>query len=183
MTARAPDSQTIAQISARLQREEITPVLIGGMALVAYGSTRMTRDCDFAAPKTDDILRRCVHAMIDEGFSVIFGWDSENYLPTKLDSDKVIVGAWAAIDRPESIWFWHPEKSIRIDLVFDLPVPIEDILARAERRPLWGTHVYIAAPEDLQKMKEASLSNNPKRITDEQDLVYLRYIQSTAKKS
>lgn len=183
MTAQPPDPKIISRVAALLMNEEIMPVLIGGMAMVVYGSTRMTRDCDFAAKKNDETLRRSVVAMMNDGFGVIFGWDAAAYEPTKVEMEKDIAAPWAVIDRPESIWFWHPTARVRIDLVFDLPVPIEDLHSRSQKRTIEGTRILIAAPEDLKRMKEKALADRPSRITDEQDLVYLRYLISNAKRS
>ncbi|MEK8023950.1 MAG: hypothetical protein AAB229_09105 [Candidatus Hydrogenedentota bacterium] len=119
--------------------------------------------------------------MIDEGFAVIFGWDSVNYMPTKLDSDKVNSGSWAVIDRPESIWFWHMTKNVRVDLVFDLPVSISDVMGRAIAKNIHGNRVFIASPEDLEKMKVTAFTARPSRTADKHDLDFLRNLIEQSK--
>lgn len=176
MTIQPPDPRVIARVSKALADVDIPTVLIGGIALVVLGSSRATRDCDLAAAKTDTVFRAAIGVMIDLGFGVIFGWDPEKYEPTKCDMDKKISGSWAVIQQPESIWFWHLEEKMRFDLVFDLPVPLDEMLARARAISIHGARIHIASPEDLIRMKEASLAANPERISDEQDLVFLRHL-------
>jgi hypothetical protein len=145
--------------------------------MAVHGSTRATRDCDYAMEKTETAIRRSVLAMLDEGFEAIFEWDYELDEPRRVDSRPDIVAAWAVVDQPESIWFWNPKPGTRIDLVFDLPMPFEDLRTRAARPVINGVRVLVASPTDLLLMKQASVKSRTdamKRISDEQDIILLR---------
>lgn len=178
MPANAPDDEEVARVVKFLAGAGVTPVLIGGMAMTVFGSTRATMDCDYALEKTDFAFRHAVQAMFDAGYGMIFKWNDELYepLPGGVESGDT-AKSWAAIDRPESLWFWHDEKKIRIDLVFDLPVPIDDLRARATRISIAGQPIYLASLEDLLRMKETSVvgrTTKLRALADEQDLVFLR---------
>lgn len=174
MAADAPDDREIARIAGVLSRAGFAPVLIGGMAMVVHGSTRATMDCDYAIEKSESALRNSVRVMIEAGYGVIFGWNAETYepLPDGVKSDST-VQSWAVADQPESLWFWHSELRSRIDLVFDLPLPIEDLRARASRISIDGQRILLAAPADLRLMKKAALAAQPSRLADELDLLFL----------
>ena len=48
--------ETVGDLAARLQTLDLTPILVGGMALVVLGSRRVTRDFDFLMPAPGDHL-------------------------------------------------------------------------------------------------------------------------------
>lgn len=174
----APESEELARVAEALAKAGLEPVLIGGLALVVHGSTRATRDCDYALEKTESAMRRSVDALFEAGYGIILGWDEDAHapMPDGVKADAT-AAAWARAEHPESVWFWNAAKETRIDLVFDLPVPIEDLRARSRPLSIAGRKIAVASLEDLLIMKETSVRSRRdrrKQLSDEQDIVYLK---------
>ena len=67
MTTPAEHLDRVADVVATLRALGFTPVLVGGMALVALGSRRVTRDFDFVLGHPGARLRQVVAALYDRG--------------------------------------------------------------------------------------------------------------------
>lgn len=170
----APESTIIVRVVRKLTSAGITPVLVGGIAMVVYGSSRATRDCDLAVKKTEEAIRKAVRSMYEEGFGLIFDWNEEKFRPNKVEKDLQLAMGWAGVELPESLWFWSNEDEVRVDLVLDIPLEFDELQESAEKRVIEGTRILVASPAALKCMKEAALRSNPNRITDEQDLLFLK---------
>jgi hypothetical protein len=57
------------------------------------------------------------------------------------------------LDAPASAYFFNPETALRIDLLFDFPIPAAKLAERATRTKI-RTHVFdIASEQDLLRLK------------------------------
>lgn len=182
-TQDAPNAERIARVVRSLGREEIEPVLIGGMALVLLGSTRVTRDCDLVIPDSPETRRRSVRAMYAEEFALVSKWDEERFRPVRLIESERVAAARLVLDNPAAAFFWNPASTFRIDLVYRVSVPAAELSARAVRTRLPGGVVLKrASVEDLKRLKEASLKDDPGRISDKQDLVFLEHLLESGRR-
>lgn len=167
----------LTAIVPSLQSEGLDPVLIGGLALAVLGSTRVTRDADFMLADSEPVRRSAVRAMFAAGFELISRWDKENYRPLRTIDNAVVAAVRVVMDDPDSAFFWKRDANLRVDLIFRLSISAEDLVSRARRIPLpGGVKLLLASPEDLARLKRASLRDNPKRVSDMQDLIFLRSI-------
>src|SRR5262249_10734405 len=60
--------EDVGAVSTALSHLGLTPVLVGGMALVILGSRRVTRDFDFVIAKPEQRLGDLVAMLYDRGF-------------------------------------------------------------------------------------------------------------------
>ena len=136
-----------------LHRLALSPVLIGGMALAILGSRRITRDFDFLIDAPGDRVSSILDAFYDRGFELVSRLDEADNVVATIDNRRV-----AAIrirsDEPSSVYFYNPATRLRIDLLFDFPLPARAIADRATRLKVLGHVFAIASPADLLELKK-----------------------------
>jgi hypothetical protein len=130
----------------------LDPVLVGGMALVALGSRRVTRDFDFVVPHPGDRLPRLVAAFYDRGLELASRLNDEGDVTATIDNPRVAT-LRLRVDAPASAYFFHPSTGLRIDLLFDFPVPAADLAENATRTTLRSVTLRIASAADLLRLK------------------------------
>ena len=166
-----------------LEEEGFQPILVGGMALVLLGSKRVTRDFDFLLSASSDAERkRTVSAMYKAGFCLISKLSEEGDVIRYIDN-QAVAGARIAIDRLVTAFFWHPKDRLRVDLLYDFPVPAERLFEQAQELKIdRGFTILMASPEDLKEMKELALKER-KSAADAQDYEFLSRIVRERKKN
>jgi len=150
------------------------PTLVGGMALVTLGSPRVTKDFDFLVveeAREQDVLARVFYR---HGFELVSATDAHGNVVRTIDRREV-ASARLRIDRPKSAYFYNPGLGLRVDLLFDFPIPAREIRGRATRKKIQSFVFYIASREDLIRMKEIA-ANERDASSDRQDLEFLRRI-------
>ena len=151
--AEPPDHlRTVGTIIQELRALGSDPVLVGGMALVVLGSRRVTRDFDFVIAAPGNRL----DAVVD----VFYGLDLE--LVSRLDEDGNVIATISnrriavvrlRLDTPTGASFFNVGTGLRIDLLFDFPVPATGLVTRATRITIRGQSLLIASEEDLLTLK------------------------------
>jgi hypothetical protein len=139
MTA-ASELNEVARVADGLKNIGLEPVLVGGMALVLMGSRRITRDYDFVIPHPGNRLNALVDLFYERGFELASKVNADGDIVATIDNPRV-ASIRLKLDGPASVFFWHPSKRLRIDLLFDFPVaaagsPLEEVALRQERREL-----------------------------------------------
>lgn len=148
------------------------PTLVGGMALVTLGSTRVTRDFDFLVVEA----AREQHALLDvfyrHGFELVSRTDEHGNVVRTIDSREV-AAARLRIDRPSTAYFFNRGLGLRVDLLFDFPLQAREVRRRSRRTTIQSYPFHIASRDDLLRMKEIAARDrsNP---ADLQDLEFLR---------
>jgi hypothetical protein len=151
----------------------LEPVLVGGMALVVLGSRRVTRDFDFVVAAPGQNLRRLVGAMYDRGLELAARLDHVGDVTATIDNRRVAV-ARLALDKPPSAFFLNHDTGLRVDLLFDFPVPASTLVARSRRIRI-RSHVFrVASVEDLLHLKEVA-SRRRSVPGDADDIAFLRH--------
>lgn len=154
-----------------LEERGLHPVLVGGMALVVRGSQRITRDFDFLV-SSGDMPPDLVEAIYKQGYELIARLSRTGEVARTVDSPKV-AAARIHLDKPRSVFFYHPKTGLRIDLLLDFPLPTRDIADRADRIGKKPLRLRVAAPKDLLRLKEIAYADR-KSAADAQDLEFLR---------
>jgi len=152
------------------EKENIDYMLIGGMALPAYGEIRATQDIDMAAAITNiETLERLSHELEQKSFektakpmlkaACIYVLDRENLVDVEI---------WL---KPDGI-------------IFD-----KELLTRRQRRQILDMDLWIIGPEDFIVNK---LSRSDRSARDESDIVSVliaqrgkldkKYLEKRAKK-
>jgi nucleotidyltransferase AbiEii toxin of type IV toxin-antitoxin system len=164
--------ETAIALAESLEKRGLTPVLIGGMALVVLGSQRITNDFDFIISSQESVISDVVDIFYQHGLELVSKLNERGEVIRTIDN-KNVAAARLKIDGPSSIFFFDPKTEIKIDLLLDFPFPAKEIAQRASKVKIKSHSLRIASPEDLLKLKELAYADR-KAATDAQDLEFLR---------
>lgn len=131
----------------------LDPILVGGMALVVLGSRRVTRDFDFVVGHPRGDLGRAIDVFYDRGFELASRVDENGDVTATIDNRRV-ASARLRIDAPLSAYFVNRGTGLRIDLLFDFPLPASTLAAKARRLKVGSTTLRVAAEADLLRLKK-----------------------------
>ena len=150
--------EPVGQIVRDLRGLGLHPILVGGMALVILGSRRVTRDFDFLIEHPGDRLPAMIDALYNRGFELISRLDDAGTVTATIDN-RAVASTRLRVDQPASAYFFQPSTRLRIDLLFDFPVPARTIAERVTRMKILG-HVFdIASEDDLLRLKQIARSS------------------------
>lgn len=130
----------------------LEPVLVGGMALVVLGSRRVTRDFDFVVARPGENLGRLLDLLYDLGLELASRVDAAGDVTATIRNRRV-AAARLRLDGPASAYFLNPETGLRIDLLFDFPLPAATLAARATTVKARSTVLRVASEADLLRLK------------------------------
>jgi predicted nucleotidyltransferase len=156
-----PDSVRLRELLARLVEADVRFVLIGGLAVNAWGYLRATRDVDFVPDPDPENLARLNAVLTDLGGKVdvdgklLAGTAISTFLRT---GDRTLVATELG----------------QVDVLQGLPQvpPFAALEERAEDVDLDGLVVRVCSLEHLIEMKRLS-----ERARDREDLVALEAVQ------
>ena len=131
----------------------LQPVLVGGMALVVLGSRRVTRDFDLVVARPGNALGRLLDVLYDRGLELASRVDAEGDIAATIDNRKV-AGVRLRLDAPSSAYFVNPRTGLRIDLLFDFPLPASTLNRRATTVKARSTVLRLASEADLLRLKK-----------------------------
>ncbi len=146
------------EIVADLTTLGLEPVLVGGMALVTIGSRRVTRDFDFVIPAPGDRLEALVSLFYNRGLQLAARVNDLGDITATIDNRRV-ASIRLRLDTPSSAYFSHPKTGLRVDLLFDFPVPAAQLAARATRITVRSQSVLVASEDDLLNLKRIARAN------------------------
>lgn len=165
------DLAAVAAVVDGLEDLGLTPVLVGGMALVILGSRRVTADFDFVIPAPASGVQPLVQLFYGRGFELASRVDAAGDITATIDNPKV-AGIRLRMDRPASASFFNHRRRLRIDLLFDFPLPAAQLARHATRRKI-ASHVFtVASPDDLLELKRIARTNRT-FAGDAQDIEFL----------
>lgn len=129
-----------------LVRHGVDFTVIGGIAVIAHGHPRNTRDIDFVAATDRPNLERLV-AALRELTAELWGVDA-HLLGIELDAETLASGAN----------FTLITDAGGLDFFNEVPggVPYEELRARALVVDLSGLQIRVAGRDDLIRMKQAA---------------------------
>lgn len=171
MTA-AAQLKEVTQVADGLKGIGLEPILVGGMALVLLGSRRVTRDYDLVIPHPGNRLNALVDLFYDRGFELASKVNDGGDIIATIDNPRV-AGVRLKLDAPASVYFWHPTKRIRIDLLFDFPVAAAELAVNAVKTKIRGRVLNVASAADLLRLKEIA-ANRRAAAGDAQDIEFLK---------
>ena len=147
------------------------PILVGGMALVTIGSRRVTRDFDFVVGAPGDRLADLIDVFYDRGLELAARVNHSGDITATIDNRKV-AGVRLRLDAPSSAYLSHPKTGLRVDLLFDFPVPAAQLATRAIRVTVRSRALLVAAEADLLHLKRLARANR-NRPGDAEDIAFL----------
>lgn len=142
----------VGGVVAALNRLGLDPVLVGGMALVTLGSRRVTRDFDFVVREPGALLPRVVAALYDRGLELASRVNTDGDVTATIDNPRV-AALRLRLDAPSSAYFFNPSTGLRIDLLFDFPIPAATLAEGATRTKLRSAILRVASVADLLRLK------------------------------
>jgi hypothetical protein len=145
--------ESVGSVFEALTDLGLEPVLVGGMALVVLGSRRVTRDFDLVIARPGDTLGRLLDVFYDRGLELASRVDAAGEVTATIDNRKV-AGARLRLDAPSSAYFLNPRTGLRIDLLFDFPLPARTLARRATTVKARSTVLRIASESDLLRLKK-----------------------------
>jgi hypothetical protein len=145
--------QAVGEVVQELRTLGLAPVLVGGMALVVLGSRRVTRDFDFVVSYPGERLEPTVALFYDRGFELASRVDDNDEVVATIGNRK-IAAVRLRIDSPASAYFFNRATGLRIDLLFDFPIPAATLAKEATRTKVRGHVLAIASEADLLRLKK-----------------------------
>jgi hypothetical protein len=142
----------VGEIVEGLRALGLEPVLVGGMALVVLGSRRVTRDFDFVIAHPNERLDGTVALFYDRGLELVSRLDAAGEVVSTIANRKV-AAVRLRLDAPETAYFFNTETGLRVDLLFDFPIPAEKLAQRATRIKIRSHAFTIASENDLLRLK------------------------------
>lgn len=165
-------NKKVGAIIHDLDRAGYSSVLIGGLALMILGSRRVTKDFDFVISESLREEKKLVEIFYNHGFELVSKIDKKADVITTIDN-KNIANIRLKLDEPKSSYFYNHELKLKIDLLFDFPFQVEELLERSSKKTISSYKFNIASKEDLIKLKEIAVKNR-NLSTDIQDLEFLK---------
>jgi hypothetical protein len=144
--------QAAGEIVRGLSALGLEPVLVGGMALVVLGSRRVTRDFDFVIARPGDRLERIIDLFYDRGLELASRLNEMGEVISTITNRKV-AAVRLRLDAPRSVYFFNTATGLRVDLLFDFPIPAEKLAQHATRTRIRSQVFPIASEEDLLRLK------------------------------
>jgi hypothetical protein len=144
--------QTVGDLVHQFRGLGLDPVLVGGMALVVLGSRRVTRDFDFVIPHPGNLLDRAVAVCYDLGLELASRLNEAGDVVATIGSRRVAV-IRLRMDAPASAYFFNARTGLRVDLLFDFPIPAATLAERATRMTIRAHRFLIASEPDLLQLK------------------------------
>lgn len=161
----------VAAVADDLRAIGLDPVLVGGMALVVLGSRRVTRDFDFVVRSPAERLPALVDLLYQRGLELVSRLDAAGEVAATI-RNRAVAKARLRIDQPGSAYFFNPDTRLRIDLLFDFPLPVDGLAARATRMKIAGHRFTIASDADLLQLKRIAAAARA-FSGDAQDIAFL----------
>lgn len=148
---------TVGEIVEALRALRLDPVLVGGMALVVLGSRRVTRDFDLVIARPGERLASAIALLYDRGLELVSRLDEAGDVTSTISNRRVAI-ARLKLDAPASASFFDPKSGLRIDLLFDFPLPAATLARRATRTRIRTYLFHVASEPDLLRMKKIALA-------------------------
>jgi hypothetical protein len=163
--------QAVGDIVQDLRALGLEPVLVGGMALVVLGSRRVTRDFDFVIAQPGHRLARTIDLFYDRGLQLVSCLNETGEVISTIGNRKV-AAIRLRLDAPASAYFFNAKTGLRIDLLFDFPIPAAKLAERATRTRIRAHVLDVASEQDLLRLKRIAKAERS-APGDAEDIAFL----------
>ena len=162
----------VAHLTSGLERLGLQPVLVGGMALVLLGSQRVTQDFDFVIRHPGELIEKVVDLFYSRDLELVSKLNGAGEVTATIDNRR-IAAARLRLDAPASAFFFNRTTLLRIDLLFDFPVPAAELAMDAVATRIRGRVLSVASAADLLRLKEIAATRRS-AAGDAQDIEFLK---------
>jgi hypothetical protein len=143
---------TVGEVVEELRGLGLGPVLVGGMALVVLGSRRVTRDFDFVIAHPGDRLAPTIDLFYSHGLELVSRLNEDGEVTSTI-ANRHVAAVRLRLDAPATAYFFNPKTGLRVDLLFDFPIPAATLAEHATRTTI-RSHIFeIASEPDLLRLK------------------------------
>jgi hypothetical protein len=149
----------------------LEPVLVGGMALVVMGSRRVTRDFDLLVARPGEALGSLIDVLYERGFELASRVSAEGDVTATI-ANRRVAAARLRLDAPASAYFLDPDTGLRLDLLFDFPLPAATLARRATIVKVRSRAWRVASEEDLLRLKRIAQAGRSSP-GDAEDIAFL----------
>lgn len=175
MTPQPGYLEEVGKILQELGKIGFKPVLVGGMALVILGSRRVTRDFDFLITNPGSEMGAILKILYKRGLELVSKMDNAGNVLDTIDNRRIAT-VRLQLDHPESAHFFNKKTGLKIDLLFDFPLPAQQVMARSEKLRI-GSHLFhIASHQDLLQLKKIAQAQRVSP-SDAEDIDFLNKIR------
>jgi len=144
----------VGEVVEELARLGLQPILVGGMALVILGSRRVTRDFDFVTVQPIGVrMQEMLDALYDRGLELVSRLHDNGDVAATI-SNRRVASVRLRVDAPASAYFFNPLTALRIDLLFDFPIPAAQLAKDATRLQVRSRVFRVASEADLLRLKK-----------------------------
>jgi hypothetical protein len=165
------DVDTVGSVLEQLTAAGFAPILVGGMALVLLGSRRVTSDFDFVIAHPGERLQELVDVLYDHRLELVSRLNDRGD-PTATIGNRRVAAIRLRIDTPDSAYFFDRKTGLRVDLLFDFPVPAARLAPAATRLKVRSHEFAIASEADLLELKRIAQKGRS-FAGDAQDIEFL----------
>jgi hypothetical protein len=167
----ADQLEEVGEVVEQLRNLGLEPILVGGMALVILGSRRVTRDFDFVIASPEGRLEPLLDVFYARGMELASRVNASGDITATIGSRKV-AAIRLRLDAPASAYFFNRATGLRIDLLFDFPIPAETLRQGATRKKVRSQVFRVASENDLLHLKKIAAAH--RRVpSDAEDIAFL----------
>jgi hypothetical protein len=163
--------QDVGELVAELRNLGLEPILVGGMALVVLGSHRATRNVEFVIPRPGDRLDHAIGVLYDRRLKLVSHLNEVEAVTSTISSRRV-ASTRLRLDTPAIAYFFNAKTGLRVDLLFDFPIPAAELAENATRMKIRSYVFQIASVLDLLRLKQIAKANRS-APGDTQDIAFL----------
>ncbi|MEK8022614.1 MAG: nucleotidyl transferase AbiEii/AbiGii toxin family protein [Candidatus Hydrogenedentota bacterium] len=160
----------IRKIACHLDEASLDPVLIGGAALIHHGSDRVTKDFDIVIRASAD-PGELMDIIYGAGFRLITRFHDDRS-PRRFIEESGIAALKCKEEKPDALFFYHPKRDVRLDVLLDFPAPAAELRRRAVISDDADNPISVASRPDLRWMKEKAYRDRG-ASRDAMDLLFL----------
>ena len=149
-----------------LNQANIRYVVVGGLATVLHGYSRLTADVDLMIDLNSDEAEKTIRVFTELGLKPRIPVDPFDFADVAIRTD------WITHRHMQVFSLWNPDDAlISVDLFVDHPIEFEGMWSRAEAVDIGGEVIKIASIPDLIELKRLS-----DRSQDQEDIRQLEQI-------
>jgi hypothetical protein len=131
----------------------------------------LTRDFDFVIAAPGQRLERLVGLLYDRGLELASRVDRDGEVTATISNPRVAVTR-LRLDAPSGAYFFNAETGLRIDLLFDFPVPASTLAKNAIRTKIRSRVLRVASESDLLSLKKIAREKRSSS-RDAEDIAFL----------
>lgn len=138
-------------------------MVVGGLATIAHGYSRLTGDIDLVISFAPENVRTVAAALRDVGYVPMVPVDIGQI------GDEATRKSWIQDKGMIVLAFFDPKLPVlRVDLMVDPPIPFERLTGDCVQRQIYGVPVTVCSREHLIEMKE--MAGRPQDLEDVTEL-------------